>query len=119
MPGIDFREARLRLRLAEVLDLVGFEPSSRWGDRRRGPCPVHGSHSPRSRSFSADLCKGIWHCFVCAAGGNVLDLWVALTKLPLHAAVIDLCQRLNQEVPWLSPRRSTVPRAEERPMPDP
>jgi DNA primase len=118
MPGIDFREARARLRLAEVLDLIGFEPRSRWNEQLRGPCPVHQSHAPRSRSFAAHLGKGVWHCFVCGAGGNVLDLWVALTKQPLHAAIIDLCQRLNQEVPWL-PRQATALREKETTMPDP
>jgi len=32
MPGIDFRQARLSVRLAEVLELLGFEPSARRGD---------------------------------------------------------------------------------------
>jgi DNA primase len=120
MPGIDFREARARLRLAEVLDLVGFAPRGCWAGQLRGPCPVHKSRSPTSRAFAADVDKGVWHCFACGAGGNVLDLWIAVTKQPLHAAVIDLCQRLNQEVPWL-PGRSRSSRASHREgnMPEP
>jgi DNA primase len=101
MPGIDFREARSRLRLVEVLELVGFEPRSRNGDQVRGPCPIHGSRTPRSRSFAAHLGKGLWYCFRCGAGGNALDLWVALTRQKLHAAVIDLYTRLGRELPWL------------------
>ena len=104
MPGIDFREARSRLPLAEVLQLLGFEPRSRRGEQLRGPCPVHRSHRPTSRSFAAQLGKGVWHCFVCGAGGNALDLWVAVTKQGLHAAVRDLCSRLGRDVPWLLPR---------------
>jgi hypothetical protein len=119
MPGIDFREARARLGLAEVLDLLGFEPRWRWGEQRRGPCPVHRSRSSASRSFAAHLGKGVWHCFACGAGGNALDLWVAVTQQPLHAAVIDLCQRLGREVPWLSARSSTARRPKEQTMPEP
>jgi DNA primase len=119
MPAIDFREARARLRLAEVLELVGFAPRGCWAGQLRGPCPVHQSRSRTSRAFAANLDKGVWHCFVCGAGGNVLDLWVAVTKLPLHAAVLDLCQRLNREVPWLSRRSSTARRAKEPTMPEP
>jgi DNA primase len=104
MPGIDFRAARARLPLAAVLDLLGFEPQARRGGQVRGPCPVHRSRRPTSRSFAAHLGKGAWHCFACGAGGNGLDLWVAVTKQPLHAAVLDLCSRLGREVPWLSPR---------------
>ena len=122
MPGIDFREARARLRLAEVLDLLGFAPSHRGGDQVRGPCPVHGSRSAPSRTFAAHLGKHVWHCFRCGAGGNALDLWAAVTRQPLHAAVLDLYWRLGREVPWLSrpaaPRRGANPR-EESTMPDP
>lgn len=122
MPGIDYREARARLRLGEVLALLGFEPRSRWGEQARGPCPVHRSHRPTSRSFAAHLGKGVWHCFVCGAGGNALDLWVAVTRQELHAAVIDLCARLGREVPWLTPRglppRRVVTQGEQA-MPDP
>jgi DNA primase len=102
MPGIDYRLARAQLRLAEALDLIGYEPRWRRGDRLRGPCPVHRSRSATSRVFAAHLGRGIFHCFRCGAGGNTLDLWVALSRLPLHAAVIDLCQRLHQPVPWLT-----------------
>ena len=110
MPGIDFREARARLPLAAVLDLLGFVPHTRRGNQLRGPCPVHGSHAPTSRSFAAHLGKNLWHCFCCGAGGNPLDLWVAVTHQGLHAAVLDLCQRLGRDVPWL-PRPSLRPQA--------
>ena len=122
MPGIDYRAARSRVRLAEVLELVGFEARSGFGDQLRGPCPVHGSRTPTSRSFAAHLGKGVWHCFRCEAGGNVLDLWSAVTKLPLHAAVLDLYQRLGREVPWQPSRSSAAqPRtsAKEQAMPEP
>ena len=106
MSAIDFRAARAQVRLAEVLELIAFVPCGRLGEQVRGPCPVHRSHSARSRSFAAHLGRGVWHCFRCGAGGNVLDLWVALTRQPLHAAVIDLYTRLGREVPWLPrPRR--------------
>ena len=101
MPGIDFREARARLSLAAVLDLLGFVPRTRRADQVRGPCPVHRSRSPASRSFAAHLGRNLWHCFRCGAGGNALDLWAARTHQPLHAAVLDLCARLGRDVPWL------------------
>jgi DNA primase len=125
MPGIDFREARARLPLAEVLQLLGFVPRGRRGPQVRGPCPVHGSRSAASRSFAAHLGRGVWHCFGCGAGGNALDLWAALTRQLLHAAVCDLCGRLGRDVPWLSrpPAAPPAPRAgapdEEATMHDP
>ena len=119
MPGIDFRAARARLRLAEVLELLGFEPRARWGEQLRGPCPVHRSRARTSRAFAAHLGKGVWHCFACGAGGNALDLWAAVSRQPVHAAVIDLCNRLGREVPWLPAPSPTARRAKERTMPEP
>jgi DNA primase len=115
MPPIDYRAARSRVRLAEVLDLVGFAASWQRGQQVRGPCPVHRSRTPASRSFAANHGKQLWHCFRCGAGGNALDLWVAITRQPLHAAVLDLLQRLGRDVPWLSRRQLPMRRA----MPDP
>jgi DNA primase len=101
MPAIDYRRARAELRLSRVLELIGYQPRWRQGQRVRGPCPVHGSGSTTSRVFSAHLGKNLFHCFRCGAGGNALDLWAALRRLPLYAAVLDLCQRLHEPVPWL------------------
>jgi DNA primase len=98
---IDYRQARAGVTLAEVLALVDFVPSQRRGEQLRGPCPVHGSQTANSRSLAAHVGKNVWHCFGCGAGGNVLDLWQALTQLPLHAAVIDLYVRLGRDVPIL------------------
>ncbi|HEY0785482.1 MAG TPA: CHC2 zinc finger domain-containing protein, partial [Acidobacteriaceae bacterium] len=114
MPGIDFRAARARLPLAAVLELLGFVPHTRVGHQLRGACPVHRSRSRTSRSFAAPLGKQAWHCFRCGAGGNALDLGAALTRQDLHATVLDLCQRLGRDVPWLprSPARPARPRAD-------
>lgn len=115
MPALDFREARARLQLAEVLELVGFEPIWRRGQQLRGPCPVHRSRTLASRSLAAHVGKNVWHCFACGAGGNALDLWAAVTRQPLYAAVLDLCRRLGREVPWLERPRAR----EEQAMPEP
>jgi DNA primase len=108
MPPIDFAAARQALAIADVLELLGWRPVTRRAAQARGPCPLHGSHAPRSRSFAVHLERNLYHCFGCGAGGNALDLWAAHTRLPLHAAVLDLCQRLGRGVPW---------RRKERPLP--
>ncbi len=129
MPGIDFREARARVRIAEVLALMGLEPRRVLGEQARGPCPLHRSQSPTSRVFAVHLGKNSYHCFRCGAGGNALDLWAAWTRQSLYAAVVDLYQRLGRDLPRLaSARRQTAaglsacrPRTNEetKPMPDP
>jgi DNA primase len=104
MAGIDYRALRGRLRLGQVLDLLGFVPTTHWGAQVRGPCPIHGARSPRSRSFAAHLGRHCWQCCRCGAGGNVLDLWSAVTQLPLYEAALDLGRRLNLEIPRLPAR---------------
>jgi DNA primase len=104
MPAIDFALLRQRLTLAQVLELVGFAPRRQRGPHWRGRCPVHGSTSPKSRSFAADVERHCWHCFGCGAGGNALDLYLAVRKLPVYAGALELCERLQLPVPWLVPR---------------
>lgn len=108
MPPIDFRAARSEIRLAEVLQLLGWRARERRGEQVRGRCPLPTSRcaaeqTPQSRSFSAHLGKSVWRCFRCEAGGNTLDLWAAVTGQELYPAVLDLYQRLSRAVPWLEP----------------
>ena len=100
MPGLDYRQARAGVRIAEVLALMDYEGPWQSGAQRRGPCPLHGSRSPTSRVFAVHLDKNVYHCFRCGAHGNALDLWSAWTGQPLYAAVVDLYQRLGRAVPW-------------------
>jgi DNA primase len=101
MPGIHFAEVRARIALADVLNLIGFVPCETTGDQVRGPCPVHHSTTPSSRSFSANLKCHIYKCFNCGSSGNQLDLYASVTGLSLFEAAIDLCEQLHCEIPWM------------------
>jgi DNA primase len=128
MPGIDVREARARVRIGEVLELMGYPLRRVVGEQARGPCPLHRSRSATSRAFAVHLGKNVYHCFACGVGGNALDLWAAWTRQSWYVAVVDLYRRLSRDIPWLSvarrrssadvavcPRRPTRSRT----MPDP
>lgn len=101
MPGVDFNALRADIAMEQVLTLLGFQPSARSGAQWYGACPLHESASGRSRSFSVNVARGRYSCHGCQSHGNHLDLWAAASKLPLHQAAIDLCQRLGREVPWI------------------
>ena len=105
MPGIDFRAVRELTTMADVLQLIGFKPSSNAGDVLRGPCPVHQSKSEKSRSFAVNVQRKVYRCFSCGAGGNHLDLYAAATQKRLFEAARDLCEKLHREIPWIRPRR--------------
>jgi DNA primase len=103
MPGIDFRQLRANVTIAEVLDLLKFAIETQTGDQVRGICPVHGSSTQgKHHSFSAHLGRHSFQCFKCGASGNQLDLWAKATKQSVYQAALDLCARLNKETPWLS-----------------
>ena len=89
------------MALADVLDLIGFVPQTAFQGQLRGPCPVHHSTSPHSRTFSANLTRHVSRCFKCGSSGNQLDLYAAITGLPVFAAALALCQELHQDVPWI------------------
>ena len=102
MPGVDFQVLRERITMRDVLRQLPFEATVRRGDQWRGPCPVHGSHKPRSCSFSVNVRLGRYRCFVCGSRGHALELWAAVRGINLHAAAVELCQLLGVEVPWVT-----------------
>lgn len=101
MPGVDFAVVRSRVSMSQVLAFLGWVAQYRSGDDLRGPCPVHGSVSKRSRSFSANVVKNSFQCFRCGAKGNQLDLWADVKHMSLYQAALDLCDRAGVEVPWI------------------
>lgn len=101
MPGVDFTVLRAEITMQQVLNQLGFQPSARSGHQLHGPCPVHGSTSPSSRSFSVNLAAARYYCHKCHSHGNVLELWAAVHRLTIHQAAIDLCHTLDRDVPWI------------------
>ena len=101
MSGIDFGAVRAAISIQQVLELVGFEPCERRGPQLRGPCPIHHSQTPASRSFSVNLAKNAFRCFGCGAQGNQLDLWAQVQQSPMVEAATELCQRTNIPIPRL------------------
>ena len=102
MPGLDFQIVRERITMRDVLQLLQFEGVFRRGGQWRGPCPVHGSRSPRSRSFSVNVRLGRYRCFSCGSHGNALELWAAVHDESVYAAAVELCELLRVETPWVT-----------------
>jgi len=101
MPGIDFGRIRAGVTMEQVLNLLGFEPTSRSGSQWYGRCPLEDCGTGRRRGFSVNVASGRYSCHRCRSHGNQLELWAAATRLPLHQAAIDLCRRLGRDVPWI------------------
>ena len=101
MPGIDFAAVRSQVTMRQVLDLLGWGALKTSGSQLRGPCPVHRSRSRRSRSFSVNLQQNVYQCFVCGSAGGTLELWAAVQGVTVYAAALDLCEKLQIDVPWI------------------
>jgi hypothetical protein len=80
--------ARAEITMEQVLTLLGFRPVHRSGVRWYGVCPLHGSASGRSRSFSVNVAIGRYFCHRCRSHGNQLDHRVAASDLSLYQAAI-------------------------------
>lgn len=99
--SIDYAELRRQVSISQVLELIGWKPVKSMGGQLRGPCPIHRSERENSRIFSVNLKKNAFQCFKCGEKGNQLDLYVAVTGLPLYEVSLDLCDRLGIDVPWI------------------
>jgi DNA primase len=101
VPGVDFDRVRSEITMEQVLGLLEFQPSQRSGVQWYGSCPLHESTSARRRSFSVNVAIRRYCCHTCHSHGNQLELWAAVTGLPLNQAAIDLCRRLGRDIPWI------------------
>lgn len=105
MRSIDFPELSRRIPLAVVLQLIAWEPFRRERVGMRGYCPIHSLFPHRSRSFSASY-KGKWFCHVCNVGGDGLELFRLMVKLPRYEAALALAKAAMVEVPYLKRQRA-------------
>jgi len=99
---IDFACLKTTIKIADVLNLLGFRPATQHGSQQRGACPLHGAKLGLAKCFSVNVDRDVFHCFKCGRSGNALDLWCAATKQTPYDAALDLCQRLHRAVPYLT-----------------
>ena len=74
-------EVKARITVPEVLLRYGLPTSSRG----RIPCPIHQGEDPNF-AYTDDR----FHCFVCGAGGSVIDLVMGLFGLTYPQALVRL-----------------------------
>lgn len=88
------KEIRERASILEVVsDFVSLKKS---GKNYLGLCPFHAERTP---SFTVNEEKGIFHCFGCGTGGNVINFLMRLNNLSFPEAVKTLAQRYGISLP--------------------
>lgn len=96
---IDFQAIKAKVTCFMVLDRIGWRYHFHEPRGWRGPCPLHRSHTCRSRSFSVTV-QG-YRCFVCGERGDCIRLYAYLAELSLYDAALAICEEFGLEVPVL------------------
>jgi DNA primase len=98
MPGFfseDFLE-EVRSR-NDIRDIVSrYVPLKVKGDRFWGLCPFHGEKTP---SFSVHPDRGMYYCFGCHSGGNVIHFIMNIEKMNFPESVRFLAERAGLTLP--------------------
>ncbi|MFC2106464.1 DNA primase [Candidatus Bipolaricaulota bacterium] len=91
MPGqrADVKEIKARL---DIISIISRHVTlTKSGSGFKGKCPFHKDDTP-SMAVSAE--KGLWHCFGCGEGGDVIGFVMKIERLSFVEAV----RRLAEEV---------------------
>lgn len=94
IPDEKVREVRERAAILDVVsDYVGLKKS---GVNYLGLCPFHTEKTP---SFNVNPVKGIYHCFGCGVGGDVVSFVMRMEGLSFPEAVKFLARRVGVVIP--------------------
>src|SRR3954469_24818860 len=82
---------------ADIVQVVQERvPLRRSGSAWKGLCPFHGEKTP---SFQVIGDKGVFHCFGCGVGGDVIKFIELYDKVTFPEAVRQLAARIGMPVP--------------------
>lgn len=87
----DIAEVRERARIDDVVrEYVALKPAG--GGSMKGLCPFHDERSP---SFHVTPSRGMWYCFGCAEGGDLLNFVQKIDHLSFTEAVEKLADKVG------------------------
>lgn len=84
------------LSAADIVSVVGdYVKLTKRGVNHFGCCPFHDEKTP---SMSVSQSKGIFKCFGCGKGGDVITFVQEVEHIPWHEAARQLAKRYNVEI---------------------
>ncbi len=93
---------------ADIVEVIGEHTKLKKAGRSwKGLCPFHRERTP---SFTVDRDKGLYHCFGCGVGGDVIHFVRQIDRLDFPEAVEALAGRFGVAIP----RRARGPRDDRR-----
>lgn len=97
---------------ASILDVVAdYVNLRKAGANYQGLCPFHGEKTP---SFNVNPGRGIFHCFGCGVGGNVISFIMKVEGLAFPDAVKFLAKRVGVVIEEHPPTAAEKRREDER-----
>jgi DNA primase len=94
---------------ADIVEIIGDHTRLKKAGRSwKGLCPFHNERTP---SFTVDRDKGLYHCFGCGAGGDVIHFVRQIDRLEFPEAIEALASRFGVTIPR---RERRGPRDERR-----
>ena len=82
---------------ADIVEVIGDHTTLKKAGRSwKGLCPFHNERTP---SFTVDRDKGLYHCFGCGAGGDVIHFVRQIDRLEFPEAVEALAGRFGVTIP--------------------
>ena len=95
---------------ADIVQVIGEHTRLKKAGRSwKGLCPFHNERTP---SFTVDREKGLYHCFGCGAGGDVIHFVRQIDRLDFPEAVEALASRFGVAIPRRAFRRPQEDRRE-------
>ncbi|UFS72463.1 DNA primase [Geomonas sp. RF6] len=94
IPEEKVREVRERAPILEVIS--EYMSLRKSGANYQGLCPFHGEKTP---SFNVNPARGIFHCFGCGVGGNVISFVMRMEGMSFPGAVRFLAKRVGVDIP--------------------
>jgi DNA primase len=81
----------------DIVEVIGDHTRLKKAGRSwKGLCPFHQERTP---SFTVDRDKGLYHCFGCGAGGDVIHFVRQIDRLEFPEAVEALASRFGVSIP--------------------
>jgi len=82
---------------ADIVEVIGDHTRLKKAGRSwKGLCPFHNERTP---SFTVDRDKGLYHCFGCGVGGDVIHFVRQIDRLEFPEAVEALAGRFGVPIP--------------------
>ena len=101
------KEIKRRLSITDLIE--SYTSIKKTGKGYVGLCPFHDDHNP---SMHVDDEKGLFHCFSCGAGGDILGFYMRYNNITFPEAISELAKRANISVekrPHITKAKSQAP----------